>query len=251
MTERSEDAIERVLAGLRDAETPAGMERRVLKALEERALVQAPLGWRRFRPYWLMTPMRSVAIRYVACGVAFAGVVAVGLVVHSISAVRRSGHGAAALQIGTGPLTPATAEVAVRAAHPALREPRGAGVEAMVRLKKEGGANARSGEVGSDADSADLRKIFAVSYPAPPMPLTEQERLLLRIAHRGNPVELAALELMPRPVQDGEEKRERQRFVDQFPKQPTAEQRTLSATEPVAAQPSTPEQGATGQAPEH
>jgi len=31
------------------------------------------------------------------------------------------------------------------------------------------------------------------NHPAPPMPLTEQEKLLLRIAHKGDPEELAML----------------------------------------------------------
>ncbi len=50
----SDEAIERVLAGLRDVEAPAGMERRILDGLEERAarrawgglaLVWAGLAW--------------------------------------------------------------------------------------------------------------------------------------------------------------------------------------------------------------
>jgi hypothetical protein len=33
----------------------------------------------------------------------------------------------------------------------------------------------------------------AASFPAPPLPLTEQERLLLRIAHRRDPEDTAIL----------------------------------------------------------
>ncbi len=40
---------------------------------------------------------------------------------------------------------------------------------------------------------AELDPSQARSFPAPPMPLTEQEKLLRRIAHTGDPVELAAL----------------------------------------------------------
>ena len=36
------------------------------------------------------------------------------------------------------------------------------------------------------------------SFPAPPMPLTEQERLLIRLAHRDDPVQLAQLTPGPR-----------------------------------------------------
>jgi hypothetical protein len=33
----------------------------------------------------------------------------------------------------------------------------------------------------------------AASFPAPPLPLTEQEKLLLRLAHRRNPEDTAIL----------------------------------------------------------
>jgi hypothetical protein len=54
-----------------------------------------------------------------------------------------------------------------------------------------------------------------VSFPAPPLPLTEQERLLLRIAHRGDPVELAMLDPKMRAARDEEDKAEVQRFFVQ------------------------------------
>jgi hypothetical protein len=257
MTEGSDEAVERVLAGLREVEAPAGMERRVLEALGERALVQAPLGWRRFRPLWLMTPMRPVVMRSVACGSALAGLVVVGMVIHSLSVVRRSGHasgngyghGAAQSQMGSASaarLAPATSEVAGRGVQLVPHEPRVANVEAM-RRSDAGATNAQIGEVGRDVNSAELRRMLAVSYPAPPMPLTEQERLLLRIAHGSDPVELAVLEPMLRPVQDAEEKREFQRFFGQSTKQAATEQAGLPATGQVAPELSTPEQGAAGQ----
>ena len=43
----SEEAIERVLAGLREVETPEGMGRRILNGLEGRAAVRTRSGWRR------------------------------------------------------------------------------------------------------------------------------------------------------------------------------------------------------------
>jgi len=42
----SDEAIERVLGGLRDVEAPAGMERRVLAAMEERAAARSGFAWR-------------------------------------------------------------------------------------------------------------------------------------------------------------------------------------------------------------
>ena len=49
----SEDAIGKVLAGLRDAEAPVGMERRILHGLEERVAGRAGSGWRAWLPIWV------------------------------------------------------------------------------------------------------------------------------------------------------------------------------------------------------
>jgi hypothetical protein len=61
------------------------------------------------------------------------------------------------------------------------------------------------------------------------MPLTEQERLLLKIAHKGDPVEMAMLDPKIRAAREREEEAEVQRFFVR-PKMPAA-----------------PEQGAGGQ----
>ena len=52
----------------------------------------------------------------------------------------------------------------------------------------------------------------AASYPAPPAPLTQEEKLLLRIAHKGDPQELALLNPVLRAARDAEEKAEVERF---------------------------------------
>src|SRR5438132_9263657 len=83
------DAIGKVLAGLRDAEAPVGMERRILHGLEERVAGPAGSGWRAWLPIWVGAPRRAVGVGSLVCGVALAGVVAVGL---GIPAVRRLGR---------------------------------------------------------------------------------------------------------------------------------------------------------------
>jgi hypothetical protein len=101
--------------------------------------------------------------------------------------------------------------------------------------------SAAGADVVLDSDSAALEEMHAASYPAPPMPLTEQERLLLRLVHKDDPVELAMLDPKLRDLQDSEDKAEFQRFFGQSMKQPAPEQ---SATEQAAPQPSTTEQAA-------
>jgi hypothetical protein len=92
--------------------------------------------------------------------------------------------------------------------------------------------------------------MLAASHPAPPMPLTEQERLLLRIAHRGDPVELAMLDPMRRAARDVEEQTEFQRFFKpRTVEQPATEQPAIEqpvTEQPTADQPTT-EQPAVGQ----
>jgi hypothetical protein len=80
--------------------------------------------------------------------------------------------------------------------------------------------------------------MLAASHPAPPMPLTEQERLLLRIAHRGDPVELAMLDPLRRAARDVEEQTEFQRFFKpRTIEQPTIEQPAVG--QPATSQPTT------------
>src|SRR5580700_2837108 len=90
--------------------------------------------------------------------------------------------------------------------------------------------------------------MHAASRPAPPMPLTEQERLLLRLVHKDDPVELAMLDSMLdskiRALQDSEDKAEFQTFFGQSPKQAAPEQ---PMTGQAAPQPSPTEQIAPGQ----
>jgi hypothetical protein len=74
--------------------------------------------------------------------------------------------------------------------------------------------NAPRLEGAHDNDLAALSKVRSDSFPAPPMPLTEQERLLLRIAHKADPVELAMLDPMQRAARDAEENADVKKFFE-------------------------------------
>ena len=73
---------------------------------------------------------------------------------------------------------------------------------------------APSGVAVRDSDSAALNETRAASFPAPPLPLTDQERLLLRIVHKRDPVEMAELNPAVRAARDEEDKRAVQRFFE-------------------------------------
>jgi hypothetical protein len=241
---KSGEAIEKVLAGLRDADAPAGMERRILDGLEERAAARSRSGWRGWLPVWLVAPVRPVAVGSLVCGAALAGIFVVAL---AIPAIRRLGHAPLPVKgnaVPAGSLRETNPEAAKRV-RPALSRPG----SRSLRVPAEAGETSAGGvEAGMDSDSIALDEMHAASQPAPPMPLTEQERLLLRLVHKDDPVELAMLDSMLdsklRALQDSEDKAEFQRFFGQSTKQVVPEQ---PVTESVAPQQSTTEQIAPGQ----
>lgn len=191
MKKSPEEDLEKVLTGLRDSAIPDGMERRILAALENRA--SAPSSWHSIRPAW--RKLAAACSFAMAAALAFVFVPAIRRPVH---APRRSTAGA----ILPKSLPRANAnqnaaqgndrEIAASAPHPKLRPVR------SVRRK----------------DAAPQDEVHAVSYPPPPMPLTEEERLLLRAAHRRAPVELAELSPARRALQDEQERVDFERFFE-------------------------------------
>jgi hypothetical protein len=256
----SEEAIEKVLAGLRDADAPVGMERRILDALENPASARSRSGWRWLRPMWLVAPAHPVAMGSLACGVVLAAIVAFAL---AIPAIRRLGNAPAQSKMNLAPsgaLPSTTSDAISKSARVPLPA---TSARSIGRTNACGETNARTAEavhssdhdITGDSDSVAVSEMLAPSHPAPPMPLTEQERLLLRIAHRGDPVEMAMLDPRMRAARDAEEGAEFQRFFGAVAngqrtiEQPKAEQPTTEqpkAEQPVAEQPAT-EQSATEQ----
>ncbi len=158
----AEETIERLLAGLRDAEPPAGIERRILEALEgmdaREASTSASLWGRRLRP--------AIAL-LLACTVIL--VVAMTFQQPRHAANVRNRSASADVRPPTRP------EVAAQKA-PAV--PRRLVSRVSARRPHDGPA---------------VRETQSASFPAPPLPLTEQERLLLRLAHRWDAENFALL----------------------------------------------------------
>jgi hypothetical protein len=65
----------------------------------------------------------------------------------------------------------------------------------------------------TDPDTIALAETLAPSHPAPPMPLTQQEKLLLRVARTDNPQVLAMLNPTLRAQQEAKEKEEFEEFA--------------------------------------
>jgi hypothetical protein len=196
----SDEAIERILAALRDTEAPAGMERRILESIRD--VVPRRSGWRPMMPSWLVG-MRTWAI-------AVAGVAVVSSIV-CWTAFReyRPGHDSIGSKSQIVPANLTAPEVRVAAANAQTRLP-GSPV-----VRGRGKTNTRRAAfVREDEPTAAQHEMRAANHPAPEAPLTEEEKLLLRIAHRGDPAEMAMLNPLLWSVRDAEEKAEVQRFFE-------------------------------------
>jgi hypothetical protein len=155
----ADGTIERLLAGLRDAEPPAGIERRILDALDgvEAREAAAPAWlWR-----WRLRPAIAMLL---ACAV----ILMVAIMVH------QHRHAPAELKSADVRL-PAKPQWVAQKAH-------------AVSL----GTRSRV-PVRPPRDVPAAEETQTASFPAPPLPLTEQERLLLRLAHRGDADNMAIL----------------------------------------------------------
>ena len=225
-------ATEAVLAALRSAAPDEGLEQRVLKRLATEAQAASRIGWRRYvsradlisRPH--LAPPPGVALnRHFALPAALACTlcVAATLLHYVHPANSELAHGSASPRetsirpnsavVHAPPSASASLveEASLRAEH--TRSPRDRSGEAPLPARGD-----RDGEpaftVPAEASAASTRE---QSFPAPEMPLTEQERLLLRIAHRNDPVQVAMLDPVERNLQLAREQAASARFVAPAP----------------------------------
>ena len=219
-----EEAIDKVLAGLRDVDAPAGMEGRILGALEEKASTPAGLGWR-------MLLGMPAAAKSLTWGAAVAGLFVLAL---AIPAIRRIGHPAAQVKTAAAKnVAPSAADSDLSAsrvndAPPLLHAPAKRALEISVPEE----------EATESSDEIAMSEMLAPSHPAPPMPLTDQERLLMRLVRRSDQVELAELDSRLDALKDAEEKAEFLRFfVQPAIVQPTTDDPGAKQTAPAQTQP--------------
>lgn len=174
----SNEAIDRVLTGLRDICAPDRMDQRVLAAMERRAAERS--GWQ-----WRSWPVGLAAATVVVAAMVFS------LRPHKIGVETvAAGKPALSLRI-PGPVVDT--------------QRRNTGVLHVA----QNGLNRR---VLIVATSPPVKTMDTVGIPAPPMPLTQQERLLLRLAHRADATELAPLNAEVRARQGAEFDAEFQEF---------------------------------------
>jgi len=149
-----EETLDRLLTSLGSVKVDADFEQRILRRVEAH---QAPTQAQRSpRLPWTFGLASAIA----------AALIGAAILLHS---GRRSGP------------PPMTARVESRVPQTASQAIRVPGRTRIVARQK-------AAQLPPDRGATML-----VSFPAPEAPLTEQERLLLRIAHTGDPVEFAAL----------------------------------------------------------
>jgi hypothetical protein len=187
----SEEVIQRALAGLRDCEASPGMERRILEAVRDRASARPATSWYAMRP--------------LAWGL--------GLVTISVSSMVFVAH----------LLRPAPTQLHVGATRVASLPAATSGAIAEEQRTKASAPIAHAREITvarkrvptSATALALLRDLRAPSHPAPEAPLTEEEKILLRIAHTGDAEEFAMLNPEMRARQDAQIEADFQRFIAQ------------------------------------
>lgn len=198
---RSEESVERVLAGLRSVEVPEGMEGRVLGRMAkvaERRLEERPgycAGWN-----WLPVGGVLVAVLLVLAGVggvrwrqrgattSAARVVAPARVAAGSAGV--DGRGVDGGMEAEG-IPMAKSSVVKRRSEKERPEGRGSWTVEEAREARE--MTEGFGEEARREEMVATEEMLAPSLVAPPLRLTREERLLQRAAQRGGADEMAAL----------------------------------------------------------
>lgn len=177
----SEQTIEKVLSGLKSIEAPPNLERRILRKLQDHASASAAQSWHRLIQSWLAEHTRPIAIS-AACGIASL------LIVLMIPAVRHTGH-------ATAPSAPSAQSALPAAQLPPTEMTAAAKAPVPMPIaRKTVTHHPNRAKPASAVDDLAEVEMRAPSRLAPPMPLTDQETLLLRLVHANDPVELASLD---------------------------------------------------------
>jgi hypothetical protein len=188
----AEPTIKRLLESLRDAQPHPGIEHRILKAMQAREQAASVPWWNRLRPQTLS--------RF---AIGMAGALAViGAFVAMTLPQRR--------------------KVPVDAAHPVTLAV-GAAVGAAVGVTRDADAIPLKAPVPVRRPASRILpkhahavtptlNLRSASFPAPPLPLTEQEKLLLRLTRRRNPEDTAILNPAVQAAQSAKANEQFQQF---------------------------------------
>jgi len=194
-----EHDIDKLLTALRDAQAPPEIERRILQTLRDHSETQVTSSWRSL--HW-------IAPRSWIMATAVAGTAAACLAVFAFHRLAQRPLGRSLAHVTSVDPSTTSLKLAANASHSLSAPP------PITR------ANPRHSLALSSADSPASAEMHAPSHPAPPMPLTEQERLLLRIARSGTHQELATLSPEMRARLDADDAAAFRNFFEPARRQP-------------------------------
>ncbi len=164
----ADTTIERLLAGLRDAEPPGGMERRILDALDGIGAREVAASTSLWRP-----PLRPALAMLLACTV----------ILMVAFTVQQRKHLPGQQFVPLKPTEGLNGAPNIFSSLRVDQKPQHAPTNQRVRSPR---ATTSRVPVKHPHDAPAVEETQSASFPAPPLPLTEQERLLLRLAHRGD-----------------------------------------------------------------
>lgn len=184
----SEETIGKVLAGLRDAQASPGLERRVLASVEAHASQRSAA-----KPSWTWS-------------FALAGMIAAFFfIAHSANYRHEHPSTQAQQHILSAESANGTQEALLPPQKPIT----------STRTPIRTAVSARKAQPISTEEAMLLSEMRAPSHPAPEAPLTQEEKLLLRAVHLGDPQVTAMLDPEERARQEAESEVEFQQFIEQ------------------------------------
>ncbi|HEY5055211.1 MAG TPA: hypothetical protein VII58_03575 [Acidobacteriaceae bacterium] len=198
------DPLDRALAALRTAGLPEGMEARILHTLDARLAEPQPASF--LRSAWLRGALTGGLVATAACALVF-------ITLRTERTTAPQTHEAATIQPQQ---SPTATTVALRTSDPcpgapSIRDGHGADGwdEKSIQVRHSSSVlgapsirDRRSAHEWESITSRAPRLIpasFAPSHPAPPLPLTAQERALMRLVRTASPTQFASLH---RPTDD-------------------------------------------------
>lgn len=176
------DAIDRVLMGLAGVEAPPEIEQRVLRAVQRRAAEQV-------RPRFTALSSLTYWQRWAVATCVIALWFATSMAVRKRHEPGREGAGVNQLSTPDATFPAAIAMAEAR--------PKGRSVLTVSTHRK----NEAKTEVLSDQDALAISEMNAPSKPAPPLPLTQQEKLLAEAVHQDGTNNLSSLRPETRDAQ--------------------------------------------------
>ncbi|WP_158821896.1 hypothetical protein [Granulicella sp. S156] len=210
MKKTSDELIHQALTGLRGAKPRDGMDQRLLGALEKHAAAPTPFWSRAIRLPWRWQFAAAIPVA-AALVVTIAHLTLGNNVTTTATLQQPSAHTVIATNTSPKSICPSNESECPKP--PVLETPR---LQRVTKTTSTPDASQPNPLIANDQQALDDTN--APSHPAPPMPLTQQERLLLRATRRGEPTEVAELEPLREPARRATAKAREEAGLQQYAK---------------------------------